>query len=173
MIDEAYNEYLPPERRFNSALWVRKFPNLLIARTLSKAYGLAGLRVGYGIAQTELTDLLNRVRQPFNVNAAAQAAAVAALSDAEFLDESYRLNRSGAQQLNDAFRSLGLEYVPSYGNFVLVKVGDAERMYQELLKRGVIVRPVGNYGLPEWLRVTVGLPEENSRFVEALKAALG
>jgi histidinol-phosphate aminotransferase len=173
VIDEAYNEYLPPERRFNSALWIRKFPNLLIARTLSKAYGLAGLRVGYGIAQTELTDLLNRVRQPFNVNAAAQAAAVAALSDAEFLDESYRLNRSGAQQLNDAFRSLGLEYVPSYGNFVLVKVGDAERMYQELLKRGVIVRPVGNYGLPEWLRVTVGLPEENSRFVEALKAALG
>ncbi len=140
---------------------------------MSKAYGLAGLRVGYGIAQTELTDLLNRVRQPFNVNAAAQAAAVAALSDAEFLDESYRLNRSGMQQLNDAFRSLGLEYVPSYGNFVLVKVGDAERMYQELLKRGVIVRPVGNYGLPEWLRVTVGLPEENSRFVEALKAALG
>jgi histidinol-phosphate aminotransferase len=173
VIDEAYNEYLPPERRFNSALWVRKFPNLLIARTLSKAYGLAGLRVGYGIAQTELTDLLNRVRQPFNVNAAAQAAAVAALSDAEFLDESYRLNRSGAQQLNDAFRSLGLEYVPSYGNFVLVKVGDAERMYEELLKRGVIVRPVGNYGLPEWLRVTVGLPEENSRFIEALKAALG
>jgi histidinol-phosphate aminotransferase len=173
VIDEAYNEYLPPERRFNSALWVRKFPNLLIARTFSKAYGLAGLRVGYGIAQTELTDLLNRVRQPFNVNAAAQAAAVAALSDAEFVDESYRLNRSGAQQLNDAFRSLGLEYVPSYGNFVLVRVGDAERVYEELLKRGVIVRPVGNYGLPEWLRVTVGLPKENSRFVEALMAALG
>lgn len=172
VIDEAYNEYLPPERRFNSALWVRKFPNLLIARTFSKAYGLAGLRVGYGIAQTELTDLLNRVRQPFNVNTVAQAAAVAALSDAEFLDESYRLNRSGAQQLNDAFRSLGLDYVPSFGNFVLVKVGDASRMYQELLKRGVIVRPVGNYGLPEWLRVTVGLPEENSRFVEALTAAL-
>ncbi len=172
VIDEAYNEYLPPERRFDSALWVRKFPNLLIARTFSKAYGLAGLRVGYGIAQTELTDLLNRVRQPFNVNAAAQAAAVAALSDAEFLDESYRINRNGTQQLNDAFRSLGLEYVPSFGNFVLVKVGDASRVYQELLKRGVIVRPVGNYGLPEWLRVTVGLPEENSRFVEALTAAL-
>jgi histidinol-phosphate aminotransferase len=173
VIDEAYNEYLPPERRFDSVLWVRKFSNLLIARTFSKAYGLAGLRVGYGIAQTEMTDLLNRVRQPFNVNAAAQAAAVAALSDAEFLDESYRLNYRGTQQLNDAFRSLGLEYVPSFGNFVLVKVGDASRTYQQLLKRGVIVRPVDNYGLPEWLRVTVGLPEENSRFIEALKAALG
>jgi histidinol-phosphate aminotransferase len=173
VIDEAYNEYLPPERRFDSVLWVRKFSNLLIARTFSKAYGLAGLRVGYGIAQTELTDLLNRVRQPFNVNGAAQAAAVAALSDAEFLAESYRLNHRGTQQLNDAFRSLGLEYVPSFGNFVLFKVGDASRMYQQLLKRGVIVRPVGNYDLPEWLRVTVGLPEENSRFIEALKAALG
>ena len=171
VIDEAYNEYLPPERRFDSVSWVRKFSNLLIARTFSKAYGLAGLRVGYGIAQTELTDLLNRVRQPFNVNGAAQAAAVAALSDAEFLAESYRLNHCGTQQLNDAFRSLGLEYVPSFGNFVLVKVGDASRVYQELLKRGVIVRPVGNYDLAEWLRVTVGLPEENSRFVEALKAA--
>ncbi len=171
VIDEAYNEYLPPELRFDSALWVRKFPNLLIARTFSKAYGLAGLRVGYGIAQPELTDLLNRVRQPFNVNAAAQAAAIAALNDAEFLDESYRLNRSGMEQLSNAFRSIGLEHVPSLGNFVLVNVGDAARVYQELLKRGVIVRPVGNYGLPEWLRVTVGLPEENLRFLEALAAA--
>ena len=171
VIDEAYNEYLPPERRFDSTRWVRKFPNLLIARTLSKAYGLAGLRVGYGIAQTELTDLLNRVRQPFNVNAAAQAAAVAALSDAEFLEESYQLNRAGMQHLSDMFRSLGVEYVPSFGNFVLVRVGDAARVYQELLKRGVIVRPVANYELPEWLRVTVGLPEENSRFLEALAAA--
>ena len=153
------------------AQWVRRYSNVLISRTFSKAYGLAGLRVGYGVAQPELTDLLNRVRHPFNVNTAAQAAAVAALTDAAFLEESYRLNRSGMQQLNDAFRTLGLEYVPSFGNFVLVKVGGASRVYQELLKRGVIVRPVSNYGLPEWLRVTVGLPEENSRFVEALTAA--
>ncbi len=171
VIDEAYNEYLPPERRFDSTLWVSRFQNLLIARTFSKAYGLAGLRVGYAIAQTELTDLLNRVRQPFNVNAAAQAAAVAALSDAAFLEESYQLNLSGMQQLSEGFRALGLEYVPSFGNFVLVKVGDAARVYQELLEHGVIVRPVANYGLPEWLRVTVGLPAENNRFLEALTAA--
>ena len=171
VIDEAYNEYLPPERRFDSVEWVRKHPNLLISRTFSKAYGLAGLRVGYGIAQPALTDLLNRVRQPFNVNAVAQAAAIATLSDQDFLDESYRLNRSGMKQLSDALCTLGIEYVPGFGNFVLVNVGDAARMYQQLLTRGVIVRPVVNYGLPEWLRVTVGLPEENSRFLKALAAA--
>ncbi len=100
VIDEAYNEYLPPERRFDSVQWVREFPNLLISRTFSKAYGLAGLRVGYGLAQPALTDLLNRVRQPFNVNAVAQAAALAALGDQEFLDQSYRLNHGGMQQLS-------------------------------------------------------------------------
>lgn len=172
VIDEAYNEYLPPERRFDSLQWVRKYPNLLISRTFSKAYGLAGLRVGYGIAQPELTDLLNRVRQPFNVNAVAQAAAVAALDDAQFLDDSYQLNRSGMQQLNNAFRVLKLEFVPSYGNFVLVKVGEAGRVYYELLKRGIIVRPVANYDLPEWLRVTVGLAAENLRFLQALPDSL-
>lgn len=172
VIDEAYNEYLPPERRFDSVQWVRRFPNLLISRTFSKAYGLAGLRVGYGIAQSALTDLVNRVRHPFNVNAVAQAAAVAALDDAVFLEDSYQLNRDGMQQLNEAFRSLGLEYVPSFGNFVLVKVGAAASVFRELLKRGVIVRPVVNYELPEWLRVTVGLPEENLRFLEAFRHAL-
>ena len=172
VIDEAYNEYLPPELRFDSTQWVRHYPNVLISRTFSKAYGLAGLRVGYGVGQRELTDLLNRVRHPFNVNTAAQAAAEAALNDEIFLQQSYHLNRSGLQQMIDAFRAWGLEYVPSSGNFVLVKVGDATRVYQELLKRGVIVRPVGNYGLPEWLRVTVGLPEENARFVAALTAAI-
>lgn len=172
VIDEAYNEYLPPERRFDSTKWVRKYPNLLISRTFSKAYGLAGLRVGYGIAQPEMTDLLNRVRPPFNVNAAAQAAAVAALADTEFLDRSYQLNQQGMQQLTDAFQSLKLDYVPSYGNFVLVKMGDARRVYQTLLESGVIVRPVANYELPDWLRVTVGLPEENGRFLRALPEAL-
>ena len=171
VIDEAYNEYLPPERRFESALWVRKYPNLLISRTFSKAYGLAGLRVGYGVAQPELTDFLNRVRHPFNVNTVAQAAAVAALNDAAFLEESYELNRSGMQQLSEAFGSRGLEYVPSFGNFILVKVGDASHVYRKLLERGVIVRPVGNYELPEWLRVTVGLPDENVRFLQALAVA--
>lgn len=170
VIDEAYNEYLPPERRFDSVQWVREYPNLLISRTFSKAYGLAGLRVGYGLAQPALTDLLNRVRQPFNVNAVAQAAAVAALGDTEFLEEGYQLNRDGLQQLSEVFRALELEFVPSYGNFMLVKVGDAGRLYIELLKRGVIVRPVANYDLPEWLRVTVGLPGENVRLLEALQA---
>jgi len=128
VLDEAYNEYLPPALRFDSTLWVRKFPNLLVSRTFSKAYGLAGLRVGYGIAQPELTDLLNRVRQPFNVNTAAQAAAIAALDDAEFLARSEEVNRQGMAELTAAFGRLGLEYVPSYGNFVLVKVGPAAKV---------------------------------------------
>ena len=172
VIDEAYNEYLPPDRRFDSVQWVRKYPNLLRSRTFSKAYGLAGLRVGYGLAQPALTDLLNRVRQPFNVNAVAQAAAVAALGDQAFLDQSYQTNMAGMRHLTDAFRRLRLDFVPSYGNFVLVKVGDAGRVYDQLLKRGVIVRPVANYDLPEWLRITIGLPAENERFVRALADSL-
>ena len=172
VIDEAYNEYLPPEQRFDSGSWTRKYRNVLISRTFSKAFGLAGLRVGYGIAQPELTDVLNRVRQPFNVSHIAQAAAVAVLNDQTFLEESYRLNQSGIQQLVRAFDELKLAYVPSYGNFVLVNVGAADRIFQQLLKRGVIVRPVANYGLPQWLRVTVGLPEENERFVQALRESL-
>lgn len=172
VIDEAYNEYLPPERRFDGVQWVRAYPNLLLSRTFSKAYGLAGLRVGYGLAQTQLTDLLNRVRHPFNVNAVAQAAAVAALNDAAFLDDSYRLNREGMEQLSEGFRALQLRSIPSSGNFVLVQVGEAARVYQELLKRGVIVRPVANYDLPQWLRVTIGLTAENRRFLEVLPQAL-
>ncbi|HQR20270.1 MAG TPA: histidinol-phosphate transaminase [Burkholderiaceae bacterium] len=172
VLDEAYNEYLPPELRVDSTSWVRRYPNVVVSRTFSKAFGLAGLRVGYGIAQQELTDLMNRVRQPFNVNAVAQAAAVAALADDAFLARSYELNLRGMQQLTEAFDALGLEYVPSVGNFVLVKVGPAAKVYQELLKRGVIVRPVANYGLPEWLRITVGLPQENEAFLRALPEAL-
>jgi histidinol-phosphate aminotransferase len=172
VLDEAYNEYLPPELRFDSTTWVCKYPNLLVSRTFSKAYGLAGLRVGYGIAQAELTDLLNRVRHPFNVSVPAQAAACAALRDEAFLARSYELNRAGMAQLTDGFQRLGLTYVLSYGNFVLVQVGPAGKVYQELLRRGVIVRPVGNYNLPEWLRVTVGLPEENDKFLHALPEAL-
>jgi histidinol-phosphate aminotransferase len=172
VLDEAYNEYLPPELRVDSTAWVRRHRNVIVSRTFSKAFGLAGLRVGYGLAQRELTDLLNRVRQPFNVSTVAQAAAVAALADEDFLARSYALNLRGMQQLTEAFRALGLEYVPSVGNFVLVKVGAAATVYHELLKRGVIVRPVANYGLPEWLRVTVGLPEENAAFLKALPQAL-
>lgn len=168
VLDEAYDEYLDPELRFDSARWVEQFANLIVTRTFSKAYGLAGLRVGFALAQPRLTDLLNRVRQPFNVNSLAQAAAIAALGDTDFLDKSYQLNKTGKQALAQAFDALGLTYVPSYGNFVLVKVGDAARINHELLKRGVIVRPVVGDGLPEWLRVSVGLPAENQAFIDAL-----
>lgn len=172
VLDEAYSEYLDPELRFDSSVWVRQFPNLIVSRTFSKAFGLAGLRIGYGLAQPPLTDVLNRVRQPFNVNAVAQVAALAALRDDAFLERSYRVNRDGIKQLTAAFERMALKYVPSFANFVLVFVGDAAKVNQGLLKRGVIVRPVTNYGLPEWLRVTVGLPQENERFIAALSEAL-
>jgi len=169
VLDEAYNEYLSPEQRHPSIDWVRRFPNLLVSRSFSKAYGLAGLRVGYGIAQPELTDLLNRVRQPFNCNSLAQTAAVAALADEDFVARGVEVNRNGMAQVTAAFDALGLRYLPSFGNFVLVQVGDGAAVYQGLLKRGVIVRPVANYGLPQWLRVTIGLEKENERFVDALR----
>lgn len=171
--DEAYTEYLPPELRYDSIAWVRRHPNLLVSRTMSKAYGLAGVRVAFGIAQPELTELLNRIRQPFNVNALAQAAAIAALQDDAFLARSYALNRAGVAQLEQAFDALGLRYIRSYGNFVAVEVGDAAALYQALLKQGVIVRPIANYALPTWLRVSVGLPEENAKFIAALRHSLG
>jgi len=172
VLDEAYNEYLPTELRHPSIDWVRRFPNLLVSRSFSKAYGLAGLRVGYGVAQPELTDLLNRVRQPFNCNSLAQAAAVAALGDEAFVARSVAVNRAGMAQLTAAFDALALRHLPSCGNFVLVHVGDGAGIYRRLLKRGVIVRPVANYGLPEWLRVTIGLPEENEKFIAALRESL-
>lgn len=176
VLDEAYNEYLAPELQYDSIAWVRRYPNLIVSRTMSKAYGLAGLRVGFGIAQPTITDLLNRIRQPFNVNSMAQAAAVAALGDKVFLEKSAKLNADGYKQLTQAFEELGLEYVPSCGNFVLVKVGDDDsaggRVNLGLLKQGVIVRPVGNYGLPQWIRVSIGLPEENAAFITALKNVL-
>ncbi|MGF6773363.1 histidinol-phosphate aminotransferase [Paraburkholderia sp. GAS199] len=176
VLDEAYTEYLPQEKRYDSIAWVRRYPNLLVSRTFSKAFGLAGLRVGFAIAQPELTDLLNRLRQPFNVNTLAQAAAIAALNDQAFLEKSAALNAQGYRRLTEAFDKLKLEYVPSDGNFVLVRVGNDDaagnRVNLALLKQGVIVRPVGNYGLPQWLRITIGLPEENEAFIAALEKAL-
>jgi histidinol-phosphate aminotransferase len=149
---------------------------MILSRSFSKAYGLAGLRIGYGVAQPALTDLLNRIRQPFNVNSLAQAAAIAAFQDSAFLQKGYELNRAGYTQLTKAFDQLGLHYLPSAGNFVLVKVGDDDqagaRINLALLKRGIIVRPVGNYGLPQWLRISIGLPEENAAFLDALKDIL-
>ncbi|CAN7236715.1 histidinol-phosphate transaminase [Cupriavidus necator] len=176
VLDEAYNEYLDADQQYDSLAWVRRYPNLMVSRTFSKAYGLAGLRIGYAVAQPELSDLLNRIRQPFNVNSVAQAAAIAALGDADFLRRSAELNRAGKRQLTDAFNRLGLDYVPSSGNFVMVRVGDDDdagaRVNLALLKQGVIVRPVGNYNLPRWLRVTIGLAEENAAFIAALERAL-
>jgi len=128
--------------------------------------------VGFAMAQPRLTDLLNRVRQPFNVNSMAQAAAIAVLNDAAFLQQSYELNKAGKQMLAENFTRMNLEFVPGYGNFLLVRVGDAARVNLELLKRGVIVRPVAGDGLPEWLRVSIGLPAENARFIEALAEVL-
>jgi histidinol-phosphate aminotransferase len=176
VLDEAYNEYLDPEIRFDSTEWVRRFPNLLVVRTFSKAYGLAGLRVGYSFAQPPITDVLNRIRRPFNVNSLALSAATAALGDHEFLGRSYQVNRTGVAQLSKAFDELGLQQVPSFANFVLVKVGEDQdagaRINLELLRRGVIVRPVASYGLPQWLRVSVGTHDENAVLIGALREIL-
>ena len=173
VLDEAYNEYLDPADRADSVGWVAKYPNLLVSRSFSKAYGLAALRIGYGVTSAGVADMLNRVRQPFNVNALAQAAALAALADDAYVDESRALNTRGLAQLYAGLDALRIPYVPSHGNFVLAKVGDAARINQSLLQQGVIVRPVASYGLPEYLRVSVGLTAENDRFLAALAAALG
>jgi len=173
VLDEAYDEYLAPADRSRSVSWIGRYPNLIVSRTFSKAYGLAALRVGYGVMDPSVADLLNRVRQPFNVNSLAQAAAIAALEDTTYVEESARVNREGMRQIEAGLARLGVAFVPSHGNFLLVNAGDGARVYGALLRDGVIVRPVGNYGLPGFLRVTVGLPAENERFLTALGHALG
>jgi histidinol-phosphate aminotransferase len=173
VLDEAYNEYLAPELRGDTVKLIKRHPNLVVTRTFSKAYGLAGLRVGYALAQPSVADVMNRVRQPFNVNSVALAAAVAALNDMEFVARSYAENLQGMRQLEDGAQGLGLDYIPSYGNFITMRVGKAAEIYKRLLRRGVIVRPVGGgYGLPEHLRVTIGTARENERFLGALAASL-
>jgi len=172
VLDEAYNEYLEPSQQSPSMAWIARYPNLIVSHTFSKAHGLAALRVGYGVMDAQLADLLNRVRQPFNVNSLAQAAALAALDDDAYVEESRRLNRAGMQQLERGLSALRLRYLPSHGNFILIEVGDAQPVYQALLRQGIIVRPVGNYDLPAWLRVTVGTEAENARFLAALAPAL-
>jgi histidinol-phosphate aminotransferase len=173
VLDEAYNEYLPADARSDSVKWLKRHPNLIVTRTFSKAYGLAGLRVGYGLAHPGIADVMNRVRQPFNVSSVALAAATAALDDMEFVARSYAQNLSGLLQLAEGVQRLDLDYIPSFGNFLTVRVGPAADLYKRLLRRGVIVRPVGGpYGLPAHLRVTVGTAEENERFLAALAASL-
>lgn len=176
VLDEAYNEYLAPEDQYDSASWVAEFPNLLVSRSFSKAYGLAGLRVGYSVSSAEVADLLNRVRQPFNVNSIALAAAHAALTDSDFLHRTYELNRAGLQQITHGLENLGIEFVPSKGNFVLMKAGgqadSGQKLFDALQRLGVIVRPVGGYGLGQWVRVSIGLEAENQTFLEQLPKAL-
>jgi histidinol-phosphate aminotransferase len=170
VFDEAYAEYV--ENAPDLRPLIREGRNVVCLRTFSKIYGLAGLRIGYGCAAPETAALLNRVRQPFNVNAVAQAAAIAALEDAAFAQRCAEENRAGMRQLEDGFRRLGLEWVPSEANFVLVRVGDGGAVFDALQRRGVIVRPVKSYGLPAWVRVTVGTGRENERLLQELAGVL-
>jgi len=172
VLDEAYNEYLPPALRYDGVSWLQRFPNLVISRTFSKIYGLAGLRVGYAVTSPAVADLMNRVRQPFNVNSLALAAAEGALADDEFLQHSFEVNAAGMAQIVAGLDALSLEHIPSTGNFVTFRVGDGAGVNKRLLQQGVIVRPIAGYGMPEWLRVTIGLESENARFLEALAVAL-
>lgn len=173
VLDEAYRDYLEPGERVNSRALLERHPNLVLTYTFSKIFGLAGLRVGYALANAQITDLLNRVRQPFNVNSAALRAAELALDDRDHLARSLAVNREGLTTLGQALDRRGLERLPSQGNFVTFSVGrDAHPVFQALLRQGVIVRPLGGYGLAQWLRVTVGTTEQNERFVEALDRSL-
>jgi len=172
VLDEAYNEYLPPAEREHSLGWLKRYRNLILTRTFSKAYGLAGLRVGYAAAAPEVADLMNRVRQPFNVNSISLAAAAAGLEDHEFVERSYRLNNDGMAQITAGLTRLGLDYIPSSANFVSFRMKEAAGVFQRLLKAGVIVRPIAGYGMPDHLRVSIGLPDENARFLASLEQAL-
>ena len=173
VLDEAYFEYVDEAEYPNGAMLLERYPNLVVTRTFSKVYGLAALRCGYALSHPEIADLMNRIRQPFNVNAISLAAAGAALADQEYVAESIALNRQGLAQLARGFEALGLEYIPSVGNFISFDTGgDALGVYQALLREGVIVRPIGVYEMPRHLRVTTGLPEENARFLAALERVL-
>lgn len=172
VLDEAYNEYLEPAQRGGSRGWLQRHPNLIVTRTFSKAYGLAGLRAGYALADARVADLMNRVRQPFNVNGVALAAAEAALDDTDFVQRTHDLNRTERARLMQGLAALGLQTIPSHGNFISFRTPDAGGVFQRLLKLGVIVRPLAGYAMPEYLRVTTGLPEQNTRFLQALAQAL-
>ena len=175
VLDEAYAEYVAEPGYPDGIRLIERHPNLIVTRTFSKIHALAALRIGYSVSSPQFADLLNRVRQPFNANSLALAAAEAALADVEHAAESRRLNREGMSRLADGFSALSLEWIPSAGNFVTARLGpdhNAATVYDRMLDDGVIVRPVANYGMPEHLRVTVGLPEENERFLDALAQAL-
>jgi histidinol-phosphate aminotransferase len=173
VLDEAYFEFVSQLEPVNSIEWLKKFPNLIITRTFSKAYGLAGLRVGYGLSSPEIADILNRVRQPFNNNSLALVAATAALNDAEHLKLTVDNNTLGMVQLIDGFKTLGLEWIPSAGNFVSVNLKQSgQTIYDALLRKGVIVRPVGVYEMPNHLRISIGTSAENAVCLQALADVL-
>jgi histidinol-phosphate aminotransferase len=170
VFDEAYHEF--PDSPPDTLKYVRDGRNVCVLRTFSKIHGLAALRVGYGLAPKPLADLLQKARQPFNVNSIGQAGALAALSDQAHIDETLRLNREGLAFYEEAFRSRGLEFVPSHANFLLVKTGDGDRVFRDMLKQGVIVRAMSSYKLPDWVRISIGTPQQNRRCLEVLDAVL-
>lgn len=173
VLDEAYDEYLRDEHKSIAFNWLAEYKNLLISRSFSKAHGLAGLRIGYGVGSKKVINLMNRVRQPFNVNSIAQTAAIASLDDDDFIIKSRLINDQGRLQLEEVFNELKIEYIPSYGNFISFNLGDetkAMMYYQHLLKNGVIVRPIQNYEMLSWLRVSIGLKDENNTFIKYLKS---
>jgi histidinol-phosphate aminotransferase len=171
VVDEAYIDLLPPPEQPDTLRHVRARRNVFVLRTFSKAHGLAGLRIGYAIAPPEGIALLNRVRQPFNVNAMAQAAALAALGDETHIARTREMVHAGLDQVCGRLTAMGIAFVPSAANFLLVKVGNGRGYFEALLRRRVIVRPVDGYGLPEYIRVTIGTREENERFLDALAQA--
>lgn len=173
VLDEAYTDFMDEKLRTDSFAWVKKFPNLLVTRTFSKAYGLAGLRAGFGVANKELIEMMNRIRPPFNMNSAAQAAAVAALEDQAFLKTVVDSNTKERARLVAFFDELGLDQLPSQANFIMVRVGlKAAEINEAMLRRGVILRPLKSYGLPEYMRISVGSREENDIFMKAFREAL-
>lgn len=173
MLDEAYFEYVDEPEYPDGMTLIDRYPNLIVTRTFSKAYGLAGLRVGYAVSHPDIADLMNRIRQPFNVNAMSLAAALVALEDQDHVKKSVQLNRQGLDYLTRTCDEMNLGYIPSVANFLTIDLGrDVMPIYEALLRQGVIVRPVGVYELPNHLRVTVGTPEENERFVEALRTVI-
>ena len=170
LLDEAYIEFLSPVQHYDSLQWVARFPNLLVTRTFSKAYGLAGLRIGYGVSQPAFAARLNAQRPRFNVTTPAIAAATAALRDTAFVERTARVNAQGRDQLTSGCEALGLQCLPSAGNFVMVRVGDGAHVQRALLEHGIAVAPLDNYALAPWVRISVGLPEQNAQVLAALRA---
>ncbi|MCK4648522.1 aminotransferase class I/II-fold pyridoxal phosphate-dependent enzyme, partial [bacterium] len=173
VLDEAYKDYVDRRDFPNSIRLLKEYRNIIILRTFAKIYGLAGLRIGYGIAREEVIDLLSKVRLPFNVNSLAQAAGLASLKDKEQVKKTRGMNREGKKFLYTACKSLGLEYVPTQTNFILINLRrSGEKICRELLLRGIIIREMSAWGLNNYIRVTIGREEENKRFIQALKKIL-